>query len=59
VKEGDAEHLYTWAAIQHVEIHPDHSLVQAHDRRIYIRASMGDAAYERFVGLLRDRVTNG
>lgn len=59
VKEGDAEHLYTWAAIQHADIHPDHVLVQAHDRRLYTRAAMGDAAYERFVGLLRERVTNG
>lgn len=59
VKEIDGEHLYTWAAVQHVEIHPDHTLLQAHDSRIYIRASMGDAAYERFISLSRERVTNG
>lgn len=59
VKESDGEHLYTWAAIQQVDIHADHALVQAHDRRLYTRAAMGDAAYDRFVGLLRERVTNG
>jgi hypothetical protein len=59
VQQGDAEHVYTWAAIQHAEIHPDHAVVQAHDRRMYTRAAMGDAVYERFVGLLRERVTNG
>ena len=59
VKESDGEHLYTWAAIQHADIHPDHAVVQAHDRRMYLRASMGDAGYERVVDLLRERVTNG
>jgi hypothetical protein len=58
VKESDGEHLYTWAAVQHVDIHPDHALVQAHDRRLYTRAAMDDAAYEYFVGLLSERVTN-
>jgi hypothetical protein len=59
VKEGEDEHLYTWAAIQHADIHRDHALVQAHDRRLYTRAALGDAAYDHFVGLLRQRVTNG